>query len=89
MTHKNDGDGGWALERGVNKAEKWLEINNPSGLRDQFAMAALQGLLSCVGEKSIIDALAFIKETIGTTSHKFLSESAYRYADAMLKEREK
>lgn len=50
-----------------------VEADMPT-LRDKFAMAALQGLISCV-------------ETEG--SYDDFAECAYKHADAMLKERVK
>ena len=50
-----------------------VEIDMPT-LRDKFAMAALQGLISCVGTG---------------LSYEDFAECAYKHADAMLKERVK
>jgi hypothetical protein len=49
------------------------------GLRDYFAAAALQGLISAAGD---LDGIVNYSETV-------IAENAYALADAMLKERDK
>jgi hypothetical protein len=68
-----------------NKSDQPITVNLPSeqsviwtSLRDQIAIAALTGLISTV----------FGKTSITGDPCKDLSDSAYEFADAMLKARE-
>lgn len=71
------------IDQGYATPEQELELKaqKQRGLRDSFAMAALQGLLACpVGPDSDFYA--------GKSVHQYVSENAYNYADAMLKARQ-
>lgn len=62
----------------LNEAATIVEIakEHTQRLRDQFAMAALQGMLACPDP-----------QTMGMGYHQEYSEAAYQYADAMLEAR--
>lgn len=62
---------------GVSEPEKQEEREEKLKIRDQFAMAAMQGMLSSVNYKE------------GDLDNEWISKASYRCADQMLKERSK
>lgn len=74
MTKNND-----ALCAEIDLMSKWVK-NNTRTLRDEFAMAALTGLLAH-GEPEYCPAQ-------GQIDPRYIQDTAYRLADAMLAARE-
>lgn len=70
---KNCGAKDWMVEGGIKNHD-----NETATLRDQFAMAALNGLIECQIQRIPLDDIA------GT-----MATSAYDFADAMLEARKK
>lgn len=58
-------------------------------LRDQFAIAAMQGMVSTISSQVELDRLRAWANQNGQTLSQFIASDAYKQADAMLAEREK
>ena len=66
-------------------SDNWIEHFPGMTLRDYFAAKAMQGILS---DKIYIDKLLNVSDT-SDEFHIFFAQDAFRFADSMLKEREK
>lgn len=78
-------DGGAAFPLFLEERAHW---NDGMSMRDYFAAAALQGLLSDISENiPCLDQSNPLPEQLKWSAYK--AQSAYRLADAMLKERMK
>ena len=59
-------------------------------LRDYFAAMVMQGITNaCYSSEEAAGALNEMSDKLGITQPTFIARSAYNYADAMLKERER
>jgi hypothetical protein len=86
MTKK---DGGPAFPQCSYNLKGGYDITGGKTLRDDFAMAALQGLLSAVTAQACVDAVCENAKANGITLKAQFAKAAYEYADAMLAERSK
>jgi hypothetical protein len=82
MTKK---DGGPAFPQCSYNLKGGYDITGGKTLRDDFAMAALQGLLSAITSQVCVDA----NWENGIKPKAQFAKAAYEYADAMLAERSK
>jgi hypothetical protein len=58
-------------------------------LRDEFAKAALIGVINQSTIAEVASTIMAVAAANGVTEHDVIARAAYRYADAMLREREK
>lgn len=85
-------DGGPAFPRtGYElKDGSWVEPQQGMSLRDYFAAAALQGIISSMANLSIPTALKMLEDVGGQDNlARIVAASASKYADAMLAARER
>jgi hypothetical protein len=62
---------------------------DPADLRDEFAKAALIGVINQSTIAEAASTIMAVAAANGVTEHDVIARAAYRYADAMLREREK
>jgi hypothetical protein len=58
-------------------------------LRDEFAKAALIGVINQSTIAEVASTIMTVAAANGVTEHDVIARAAYHYADAMLREREK
>lgn len=62
--------------------------SQPMDLRDYFATAAMQGMVSSMKDQEQVDRLRSWARTKGQTISQFIATDSYKQADAMIAERE-
>ncbi|MBF9261603.1 hypothetical protein I0P11_10730 [Acinetobacter baumannii] len=63
--------------------------SQPIDLRDYFATAAMQGMVSSMKDQEQVDRLRSWAKTKGQTISQFIATDSYKQADAMIAERER
>lgn len=58
-------------------------------LRDQFAIAAMQGMVATISSQYELDRMRGWAKKNGQTLSQFIASDSYKQADAMLAERSK
>ncbi|HEN9534256.1 TPA: hypothetical protein U9I93_003950 [Acinetobacter baumannii] len=58
-------------------------------LRDQFAIAAMQGMVATISSQYELDRMRGWAKKKGQTLSQFIASDSYKQADAMLAERSK
>jgi hypothetical protein len=86
MTTKKQNDHMDAMARDLD-AE--LDAIVRKDLRDEFAKAALVGVINQSTIAEVASTIMAVAAANGVTEHDVIARAAYRYADAMLREREK